>query len=63
MKTTSYFRDDVLAKRPYIREEWCLSALQNPIEKEIQENGRIRHWIFIEEAQKFLNEFDFDKLA
>ena len=60
MKTTSYFRDDVLSKRPYIREEWCLAAIENPIGKEIQDNGRIRHWIFIEEVQKFFRVVTLD---
>jgi hypothetical protein len=52
---TDYFRDDVLIKRPYIQLEWCLAALQNPILKENQpEDGRIRHWIFITELNKYL---------
>ena len=53
MKSTSYFRDDVLLKRPYIREDWCLEAIRNPLKREIQPNGRIRHWIFINEFRKF----------
>lgn len=28
IRTTDYFRNDVLLKRPYIRLEWCLEALQ-----------------------------------
>ena len=27
---TGYFRDQVLAKRPYIRLEWCRAALERP---------------------------------
>jgi hypothetical protein len=27
MLTTDYFRNDVLVKRPYLREEWLLLAL------------------------------------
>jgi len=47
---TDYFRNDVLAKRPYIRLEWCLSALQHPVRREVQpEDGRIRHWWFVPE--------------
>lgn len=30
--TTDYFRNEVLSKRPYIRMEWCVSALFRPIE-------------------------------
>ncbi len=33
---TDYFRDDVLAKRTYIRLEWCQAALNNPVRKEVQ---------------------------
>jgi hypothetical protein len=60
MKTTSYFREDVLAKRPYIEEAWCLKAIREPIAKEIQPNGRIRHWVFIEEAEKFFRVVTLD---
>jgi len=52
--TTEYFRNDVLAKRPYIRLEWCQSALSNPACREIQEDGRIRHWVFVSELNKYL---------
>jgi hypothetical protein len=53
-KCTNYFRNDVLLKRPYIRIEWCLDALQNPMHREQQEDGRIRHWLFIAELNKYL---------
>ena len=51
---TPYFRNDVLAKRPYIRIEWCLAAIDNPISKETQLDGRIRHWVYVEELGKYL---------
>ena len=52
---TDYFRDDVLAKRTYIRLEWCQAAIANPEHKEVQtEDGRIRHWIFVPELGKYL---------
>lgn len=52
---TDYFRNDVLVKRPYIRLEWCLRALENPFRKEVQaDDGRIRHWLFIPELDRFL---------
>jgi len=44
---TDYFMNDVLEKRPYIRLEWCLAALQNPVRREVQvEDCRIRHWSY-----------------
>jgi hypothetical protein len=49
MKTTAYFREQVLRKRPYIRIEWCLEVIANPIQKEIQADGRVRFWGYIDE--------------
>ena len=54
MRTTRYFEEQVLRKRPYIRREWCERALQEPVRTEVQPNGRIRHWVFIEEIGKYL---------
>ena len=54
MKTTRYFEEQVLVKRPYIKREWCQRAIQEPAKKEIQINGRIRHWIYITEIDKYL---------
>ncbi|MGB7035548.1 MAG: hypothetical protein WBD71_08470 [Xanthobacteraceae bacterium] len=44
MKTTRYFEEQVLRKRPYIRRGWCESVIAAPIRKEVQDDGRIRHW-------------------
>ena len=44
----------MLRKRPYIRREWCERALKQPVRTEVQPNGRIRHWVFIEEIGKYL---------
>jgi hypothetical protein len=52
--TTAYFRDDVLLKRPYIRPEWCLEAISHPFRRETQPDGRIRHWIFVDELDRYL---------
>ena len=55
METTDYFRDDVMVKRPYIQEEWLLLALSAPVRREVQaEDGRIRHWVWIEELKRYL---------
>ncbi|OHB97281.1 MAG: hypothetical protein A2W74_01430 [Planctomycetes bacterium RIFCSPLOWO2_12_38_17] len=55
MKFTQYFlfvkqRSD----RALIKEEWILKTIQNPIKKEIQSDGRIRKWSYIEEIGKYL---------
>ena len=52
--TTDYFRNDVLIKRPYISLVWCQSALLNPVRREIQDDGRIRHWVFVSELNRYL---------
>jgi hypothetical protein len=54
LATTDYFRNDVLVKRPYIRIEWCQEALLNPVQRQIQDDGRIRHWLFVPELDKYL---------
>lgn len=54
MKTTRYFEEQVLRKRPYIRREWCEATIRNPICKEKQPDGRVRYWAFIPELGKYL---------
>ena len=44
VKTTRYFEEQVLRKRPYIRREWCGDVLADPIRREAQGDGRIRFW-------------------
>lgn len=47
MRTSRYFGDTVFAKRPYLKVEWCLAVLANPIRREVPD-GRIRLWGRIE---------------
>ena len=54
MKTTRYFEEQVLRKRPYIRREWCEMALKDYAYKEEQENGRVRYWVYLTELGKYL---------
>jgi hypothetical protein len=55
MKTTRYFEEQVLRKRPYLRREWCQQALDEPVYYEIQlEDDRIRYWIFVAELGTYL---------
>ena len=44
MRTTRYFEEQVLRKRPYIDREWCEQVLAAPIRHEVQTDGRIRFW-------------------
>ncbi len=45
---TAYFENEVLRKRPYLRKEWCVRVLENPIRTESQERNRFRFWGVIE---------------
>lgn len=47
MKMTRYFLEQVLKRRPYIQLSWVEKAIQDPIKREVQEDGRIRVWIEI----------------
>ena len=55
MKTTRYFEEDILGgKRTYIKREWCEAILRDPEHSEVQEDGRIRYWGYVEEIGKYL---------
>ena len=43
-KFTSYFDNEVLRKRQYLKKEWCIQVIENPIKVEPQENNRFRFW-------------------
>jgi len=43
-KFTEYFENEVLRKRPYLKKEWCIEIIENPIKSEMQENNRYRFW-------------------
>ncbi|HEX9733642.1 MAG TPA: hypothetical protein VGG06_16845 [Thermoanaerobaculia bacterium] len=46
---TEYFENEVLRKRRYLRKEWCVRVVENPIKMERQENNRFRFWGEVEE--------------
>lgn len=48
MKTTRYFDEQVLPRRPYIRVEWCEAATASPLRREVQADGRVRHWVEVQ---------------
>jgi uncharacterized protein YuzE len=52
LKTTRYFEEQVLRKRPYLRREWFAAALQAPTRREVQPDGRIRLWIEVRFARQ-----------
>jgi len=46
---TRYFEHEVLRKRSYLKKEWCLRIIEQPLRIEEQENGRVRYWGKIKE--------------
>lgn len=55
MKCTQYFL--FIRQRPdraVIKDEWILDTIKKPVKIEIQSDGRIRKWKFIEEVGKYL---------
>lgn len=54
MKTTRYFREQVLRKRPYIMESWLERAIREPEFEEKQSDGRVRFWVYIPERKSYL---------
>jgi len=51
VKTTRYFEEQVLRKRPYIKREWCERVIANPLWREKQPDARIRHWGIVPELE------------
>ncbi len=50
-KFTEYFENEVLRKRTYLRKEWCIRVLEDPVKIESQEGNRFRYWAPIDELE------------
>jgi hypothetical protein len=50
VKTTRYFEEQVMRKRPYIQRGWCADVLANPLRRALQADGRIRLWGRVSDA-------------
>ncbi|MCY3683432.1 MAG: hypothetical protein OXH16_18695 [Gemmatimonadetes bacterium] len=48
-KFTEYFEQEVLRKRPYLKKEWCIHAVENAVRSEPQEHNRFRFWAPIDD--------------
>jgi len=46
---TKYFETVVLRKRPYLKKEWCVAVVMNPVRSQPQQNNRFRFWAAIPE--------------
>ena len=43
-------KNEVLRNKPYIKKEWCINVIENPIKVEKQEGNRWRFWGIVEES-------------
>ncbi len=50
-KFTEYFENEVIRKRPYLKKEWCIQVIENPVKMEAQEHNRFRFWGVIDELE------------
>jgi hypothetical protein len=41
---TEYFDYEVMRRRPYLRKEWCIRVVENPLRSMPQEGNRFRFW-------------------
>jgi hypothetical protein len=46
---TKYFENEVLRKRSYLKKDWCIRVIENPIRIEVESEDRIRFWAPVEE--------------
>ena len=44
----------MLRKRQYLKITWCFEVLRAPDKTEVQRDGRIKHWGYVEELGKWL---------
>lgn len=55
LKSTEYFQ--YVRTRPdraRILDEWIISAVEQPIREEVQSDGRMRRWTYIDEEARYL---------
>jgi hypothetical protein len=48
---TEYFEKEVLRKRPYLKKQWCIKIIENPLKVEPQEHNRFRFWGSVDELE------------
>jgi hypothetical protein len=52
VRTTEYFEKKIRDRG--IEREWCKRTVEHPLAEEVQEDGRIRYWSYVEEAEHYL---------
>ena len=56
-----YFENEVLRRRPYLRREWCIRVVENPVRVARQEDNRYRYWAQLPElGGRFLRVITLD---
>ena len=50
-KFTEYFENEILRKMPYLKKEWCIKVIENPLKVEPQENNRFRFWGVVDDLE------------
>ena len=53
MEEIPYYTEAV-RKHPEVENEWVTRVLENPYQIEVQSNGRVRYYGYIQEANKWL---------
>ena len=43
-----------MKRRPYLRTEWIEAVIASPIRTEVQPDGRIRYWAYVDELGKYV---------
>ncbi len=51
-KFTQYFENEVLHKRPYLKKDWCIKIIENPLKVKQQEGNRFRFWGQVEGLER-----------
>ena len=54
METTNYYSRRAITRHPESVDEWVERVLANPYHVEVQPDGRVRYYGFIEEESKWL---------
>ncbi len=54
MKTTTYFREQVLRKRSYLRSAWIEQVISQPEQRSVQQDGRVRFWGWVPQLGHWL---------
>ena len=52
VRTTEYFERKIRDRR--IERTWCEQAVESPVATEVQEDGRVRYWAYVDEAKHYI---------